>query len=80
MKDRAYYEALFDSYPAVVTIPVCRKMIGGISKENMQYLIDSNQIKHLFSPHATYLPKEYIIDYLLSEHYQSFQTHLLTPV
>jgi hypothetical protein len=80
MKSRAYYERRFSAYPDVVTIPVFRKMMGNIAYSNVTYLLEHDLVKHLNGWHATYIPKEYIIDYLVSDHYQTFKLSLKHPV
>ena len=80
MKDRAYYENLFTSYPEVVSIPEFQKIMGNISYSAAKHLIDYRHIKYPCGQRAVYLPKEYIIDFLLSDYYQSFKKQLKTPI
>lgn len=69
MKDRAYYEALFERYPDVVTSLQFREMLGGIAEITARKLLTQNKIKHFKIRTTYYVPKASVIDFVLSETY-----------
>ena len=76
MKDRKYYEKNFKNYPDLVTLLELKKMLGNIGEGTVRKLLQSNHIKHYFINSQYLIPKIWVIDYILSEHYQSYKTKL----
>ena len=75
-RTRASYEQLFQSYPDVVTLPEFCKMLGGIGDKTARKLIRENRVQY-FCIRCTYLiPKAWVIDYVLSEHYTEYKKTL----
>lgn len=80
MKNRKYYERLFAEYPDVVTVTEFCAMLGGICDKTARKLIRENHIKHFYIG-ATYLiPKEWVIEYVLSDHYAQYKKSLRVKV
>lgn len=76
MKNRPYYEKMFETYPDVVTLPEFREMLGGIGDTTARKLMRENRVKH-FCIRRTYLiPKAYVIDYVLSKDYAKYKEKL----
>lgn len=73
MKDRVYYEKQFAEYPDVVTIPEFCQMLGGIADITARKLVKSNVVKHLYARDMFLIPKVYVIDYVLSDHYREYR-------
>ena len=46
MKNRPYYEKLFEAYPDVVTLPEFREMLGGIGDTTARKLMRGNYVRH----------------------------------
>lgn len=65
-----YYNALFANYPDVVTIPVFRQMLGGISNSAARRLIRQNHVRHFCIKEQYLIPKVYIVEYLASDIYE----------
>ena len=80
MKNKAYYEQLFAKYPDVVTLKQFREMLGGIADSTARKLMRENRVKHYYI-HTTYLiPKPWVIEYILSEHYVEYKHSLKVRV
>lgn len=82
-KDRKYYQELFKQYPDVVNFPAFCKMLGGISEAAARKLIQNNHVEHfnITDRHVKYMiPKEYIIDYVLGEHYAEYKKQLKVQI
>ena len=80
MKNRPYYEKLFEAHPDVVTLPEFRKMLGGIGDTTARKLIRGNHVKHFCIRHTYLIPKANIIDYILSKHYAQYSKKLKSHV
>lgn len=80
MKNKEYYQQLFQSYPDVVTIDQFMKMLGGIGDGTARKLLQDNHVKHFLIRHTYFIPKEWIIEYVLSEHYSCFKKKLKTQI
>lgn len=76
MDQRMYYEELFADYPDVVTILEFCQMLGGIADTTARKLIKSNAVKYLYARDMYLIPKVYVIDYVLSDHYREFRKKL----
>ena len=76
-KNRQYYEVLFGKYPDVVDTETVRAMLGGIGISTVLKLIKNGHIKHIDYLEQCYLiPKDWLIDYVLGEHYANYKSHL----
>lgn len=73
---RIEYEHLFADYPDVVTLPVFRKMLGGIGDGTARKLMQENRVEHFIIRTTYFIPKEKVIDYLLSPHYRRYKSKL----
>ena len=80
MKNRSYYDKLFEPYPDVVTLPQFREMLGGIGDSTARKLMRSNHVQHFCIRHTYLIPKEYVIDYVLSSHYAKYRKELNAQV
>ena len=89
MKNRKYYEQLYTDYPSVVTLTQFRGMLGGIGDSTARKLMRENRVKHYYIRQTylipkirqTYLiPKDWVIDYVLSEHYAEYREQLKVQV
>ena len=80
MRNKEHYEKLFKKYPDVVGMDDFRKMLGGISKSTGQKLMHENRIKHFYIRTSYMIPKVWIIDYLLSDHYDEYRKKLKVQV
>ena len=76
MRNRKFYEARFNSYPDVVTIPQFREMMGGLSESSARMLLRTNLVKHFLIRGTYYIPKAFVIDYILSSHYEKYRQKL----
>ncbi|WP_343084941.1 DNA-binding protein [Blautia producta] len=68
-KDRKYYRKYFKDYPEVVDLIRFRQMIGGICDNTARRIMREGKVKHFFIRNTYKIPKECVIDYVLSEHY-----------
>ena len=73
---RSDYEKKFRSFPDVVTLNEFRPMLGGISECTARKLINQNHVKHFYIRCTFYIPKQYVIDYLLSDHFMKYRFKL----
>lgn len=80
MKNRKYYRKRFAKYPDVVTIPQFCEMLGGISDKTARKLLRENRVKHYYIRTAFYIPKEWVIDYILSADYAKYRSKLRVQV
>ena len=76
MKNRKYYEQLYTEYPTVVTLIQFRQMLGGIGDTTARKLMRENRVKHYYIRHTYLIPKDWVIDYVLSEHYAEYREGL----
>ena len=80
MKNRKYYEQLYTEYPTVVTLIQFRQMLGGIGDTTARKLMRENRVKHCYIRHTYLIPKDWVIDYVLSEHYAEYREQLKVQV
>lgn len=80
MRNRKYYENLFIDYPDVVTLSLFCKMLGGIGDGTARKLMRENRVKHYYIRGAYLIPKVWVIDYVLSEHYANYSESLKTKI
>lgn len=78
--DRKYYVALFERYPEVVTLDQFKEMLGGIADSTARKLIRENKVKHYYIRCTYLIPKEWVIEYVLSKHYVSYKKSLKAQV
>ena len=70
MKDlRKKYKRQFKQYPDLVTVLMFREMLGGIGDSFARRLIREKKVKAFFIKPHYWIPKESVIDYVLSEDY-----------
>ena len=69
------YEEAFKEYPDVVTLAQLCKMIR-IGDGTARKLMQQNLIPHFYIRTTYYIPKQNVIDYLLSEHYANYKYKL----
>ena len=67
---------LFSDYPDVVSLPELCTMMGGIGDSTARKLLRSGQIKSFMIRTTYFIPKKCVINYLLSDHYRSYQQKL----
>ena len=78
---RQYYYRLFEGYPDVVDTETVREMLGGIGIGTVWKLIRGNHLKHIHYLEQCFLvPKEWLIDYILSDHYTNYKQNLSVQV
>ena len=70
------YERKFSISPDAVTLNEFRAMLGGIADGTARKLLRENQVEHFYIRTTYYIPKEKIIDYLLSDHYMKYRFKL----
>ena len=80
MKNRKYYEQLYTEYPTVVTLIQFRQMLGGIGDTTARKLMRENRVKHYYIRHTYLIPKDWVIDYVLTEHYAEYREQLKVQV
>lgn len=76
MESRKYFINKFAAYPAVVNLVQFREMLGGIGDKTARKLMQENRVRHYRINRAYLIPKEWVIDYLLSTHYAKFRQRL----
>lgn len=78
---RQHYETLFASFPDVVDTVAVKQMLGGIGIGTVLKLIQEGHLKHFHYLEQRFLiPKEWLIDYILSDHYASFKQSLKAQI
>ena len=80
MRNRPYYEKLFEAYPDVVTLPEFREMLGGIGDTTARKLMRGNHVRHFYIRHTYLIPKANVIDYVLSKHYAQYRKELKVQI
>ncbi len=73
MQDRTYYEAKFRDYPDVVTKKDFLVMLDNIDDRTATKLFKENAVRTIRIGRFVYIPKESIIDFLISEKYIQFR-------
>jgi excisionase family DNA binding protein len=74
--DKKYYINLFESYPDVVDLEQFREMLGGIADSTARKLIHENRVKHYNIRNTYLIPKDWVVEYVLSKHYASYKRKL----
>ena len=80
MSDREKYRQKFASYPDLVNLIQFREMLGGIADSTARKLMRENRVKHYYIRTTYLIPKEWVIDYLLSTHYAKYRQKLKVHV
>ena len=73
MQDRSYYERMFLGYPELVTTKELREMLGGVCENTALKILRAKQIHHYRIRGAYRIPKECVIDYMLTEEYEKLR-------
>jgi hypothetical protein len=76
MRNKEYYRERFKDYPDVVTLEQFRKMLGGIGDSTARKLMRAGRVKHFYIRYTYMIPKEYVIEYVLGEHYEEYKYNL----
>jgi hypothetical protein len=79
-KSRSHYEQLFSKFPDVVTIPEFCRMLGGIADSTARKLVRKNIVRHYYVRDTYLIPKSWIIDYVLSNHYDKYKKELKVQI
>jgi len=81
IKNRQYYEKLFAKYPDVLDTEEVRLMLGGIAIATVWKLIRRGHLKHFHYLEQCFLvPKDWLINYIISEHYAEYKKILSVQV
>lgn len=80
MNEREKYRRKYASYPEVVNLLQFREMLGGIADSTARKLMRENRVKHYYIRTTYLIPKEWVIDYLLSTHYAQYRMKLKTQI
>ena len=81
VKNRQYYEKLFAKYPDVLDTEEVRLMLGGVAIATVWKLIRRGHLKYIHYLEQCFLvPKDWLIDYILGEHYASYKKILSVQV
>ncbi len=75
-KKRQHFEKLYASYPDVVTSDQLRQMLGCIGRNTVQELLCSGAIRHYTVGRQYFIPKSWVIDYVLSRDYEVYRPKL----
>ena len=79
---RAYYERMFSGYPDVLYLTDLMKMLGGVSETYVRPLLQNGVIKSfkVMNGKIFRIPKEYFIDFVVSDAYQSYKGKLKSQI
>ena len=80
MRNKKYYQERFKGYPDVVTLKQFREMLGGIGDSTARKLMRTRKVKHFYIRDTYMIPKEYVINYVLSEHYAEYKYELKVQI
>jgi hypothetical protein len=80
MRDKKYYREKFKDYPDVVTLKQFKEMLGGIGDGTARKLMRAGKVKHFYIRNTYMIPKEYVIEYVLSEHYSEYKYELKVQI
>ncbi|MFZ5945837.1 MAG: DNA-binding protein [Bacillota bacterium] len=76
VRNEKYYVKLYESYPDVVTLEQFRTMLDGIGYSTARKLLKENHVRHFYIRHTYMIPKVWVIEYVLSEHYAKYREEL----
>ena len=79
---RAKYEEMFSKYPDVLELTDLMKMLGGVSESYVRPLLQTGVIKSfkLKNGKVFKVPKEYLIDFVVSDAYQQYKSRLKAQI
>jgi hypothetical protein len=80
VRNEEYYEQIFEPYPDVVTLDQFRTMLGGIADSTARKLLRGNHVKHFYIRDTYMIPKVWVIEYVLSDHYAEYRQKLKVQV
>ncbi|HQK35379.1 MAG TPA: hypothetical protein PK074_11685 [Spirochaetales bacterium] len=80
MRNEEYYKRIFEPYPDVVTLEQFRTMLGGIGDSTARKLLRGNHVKHFYIRDTYMIPKVWVIEYILSDHYAEYRQKLKAQV
>ncbi len=80
VRNEEYYKRIFESYPDVVTLEQFRTMLGGIGDSTARKLLRGNHVKHFYIRDTYMIPKVWVIEYILSDHYAEYRQKLKVQV
>ncbi|KXG77166.1 DNA-binding protein [Thermotalea metallivorans] len=80
MRNEEYYKRIFEPYPDVVTLEQFRTMLGGIGDSTARKLLRGNHVKHFYIRDTYMIPKVWVIEYILSDHYAEYRQKLKVQV
>jgi hypothetical protein len=81
IKTRQYYEMIFSEYPDVVDTETVRAMLGGIGICTVWKLIRGGHLRYIHYLEQCFLiPKDWLIDYVLSDHYSAYKHTLKSQI
>lgn len=72
MKNKIYYEKLFETYPDVLTFNQFRSMLGDMNEKIALKILRDDLVKHFCIRRAYYIPKVYAIEYALTDHFAGY--------
>jgi len=80
-KNWQYYETMFGAYPDVVDTETVRTMLGGIGICTVWKLIQSGHLRHIHYLEQCFLvPKDWLIEYVMSDHYSAYKHTLKSQI
>jgi hypothetical protein len=81
-QNRAFYEEKFASYPDVLEYKDIREMLGGVSEHYLSPLLRNGTIKcfKMNNGRVYMIPKEYFIDFVVSDAYQDYKHKLKAQI
>ena len=80
MQSRKYYEAYWSQYDDVVTLNEFRKMLGGLGEVQARRLLQNKTVKSFKIRGEYHIPKQCVIDYVLSAHYAKYRQILKAQI
>ena len=80
MQSRKYYEAYWSQYNDVVTLNEFRKMLGGLGEVQARRLLQNKIVKRFKIRGEYHIPKQCVIDYVLSTHYAKYRQILKAQI
>ncbi|HHW21829.1 hypothetical protein [Lutispora thermophila] len=80
VRNEEYYKRIFEPYPDVVTLEQFRTMLGGIGDSTARKLLRGNHVKHFYIRDTYMIPKVWVIEYILSDHYAEYRQKLKVQV
>ena len=80
MQSRKYYEAYWSQYDDVVTLNEFRKMLGGLGEVQARRLLQNKTVKSFKIRGEYHIPKQCVIDYVLSSHYAKYRQILKAQI